>query len=86
MEMFAIGRNTAREAMQSLVAMGILDVRPGRGAVVVRTPDGSALDSQLVAGLLTDKSISDLYEFRLVVESEIAGIAAQRREEANVKE
>lgn len=77
-EMFAIGRNTAREAMQSLVAMGVLDVRPGRGAVVLRTPDASALDRGVVSSLLEDQTVADLYEFRLLVESDIAGLAAER--------
>jgi len=78
MEMFAIGRNTAREATQSLVAMGVLDVRPGRGAIVLRTPDASALDQSVVSSLLGDQTVADLYEFRLLVESDIAGLAAER--------
>jgi len=86
MEMFAIGRNTAREATQSLVAMGFLDVRPGRGAIVLRTPDASALDHSVVAGLLEDQTTADLYEFRLLVESNIAGLAAERREESHLAE
>jgi DNA-binding FadR family transcriptional regulator len=80
MEMFAVGRSTAREAMSALVAGGLLDVRPGRGPVVLRLPDEAlhALDPQSLSALLTDQSLAQLYEFRLLVETECAASAALR--------
>jgi DNA-binding FadR family transcriptional regulator len=39
MEAYGVGRNTVREAVQSLVTMGYLDVRPRVGARVTSCPD-----------------------------------------------
>src|SRR4051794_2917676 len=74
MERFSVGRNTIREAIQSLAAMGVLDVRPGRGTMVLSTPKESALDAATLAALLDDQTVLDLYEFRLLLEVETAGL------------
>ena len=87
MEQFSVGRNVAREAVQALVAMGLVDVRPGRGAVVLEseTPRGG-VDAGTVAALLLDETVDDLYEFRSVVEVEIARRAAERATEADLRD
>lgn len=86
MEMFAVGRSTAREAVSVLVAAGVLDVRPGRGPVVLKTADEArhALDPQSLSTLLTDQSVAQLYEFRLLVETECAANAALRADAADL--
>jgi DNA-binding FadR family transcriptional regulator len=78
MERFSVGRNTIREAVQSLAAMGVLDVRPGRGTMVLSTPKESALDAVTLAALLDGQTVLDLYEFRRLLEVETAGLATQR--------
>lgn len=87
MSQFGVGRNVAREAVQGLVAMGLIDVRPGRGAVVLerQTPRGG-VDADTVAALLLDDTVDDLYEFRSVVEVEIARRAAERATEADLRD
>src|SRR5687767_4941999 len=35
-EMFGVGRSSVRAAVQSLIGLGIVDMRPGRGAYVRR--------------------------------------------------
>lgn len=75
---FGVGRNTVREALQSLVAMGILDVRPGRGAVVVGINSNSAIAADTVSALLVDQAVLDLFETREVFELHIAAKAAER--------
>jgi GntR family transcriptional regulator, transcriptional repressor for pyruvate dehydrogenase complex len=88
MELFAVGRSTAREAVRVLVSAEILDVRPGRGPVVLRTSDASqnVLDPLGQSVLLEDQSLVHLYEFRLLVETEAAANAAFRASPAEVAE
>lgn len=74
---YGVGRNAAREAVQALVAMGLVNVRPGRGATVLSI-EGSAMDTATVSALLGDQTIEDLYEFRRLLEIEIAQRAAER--------
>lgn len=78
METYNVGRNVVREAIRQLVALEILDVRPGRGAIVVGIRSNGVLDSRVVSALLADQTVEDLYQFRLLVEVEIAARAAER--------
>jgi GntR family transcriptional repressor for pyruvate dehydrogenase complex len=75
---FGIGRNAVREALQALVAIGVVDVRPGRGSVVLGIPSEDVIGVETVSALLEDQAVSDLHEFRQVMEVEIAGRAAER--------
>ena len=78
MELFGVGRNSIREAIQALVAMGVLDVRPGRGAVVIGLTTDAMFDRQMTSAMLEGETVMDLYDFRRVLEVEIAIQAAQR--------
>lgn len=81
MESFGVGRNTVREAIQSLVARGICEVRPGRGTTVLRIDGRSALEGQNLSSLLADSAIDDLYEFRMLLETDAAARAAERADD-----
>lgn len=86
MEMFNVGRNTVREAVQSLVAHGILDVRPGRGTTVVAVSGSTAMHAEALAMLLDDGTLSDLYDLRRLLEVEVAARAAERATTADIEE
>lgn len=72
MMQYGVGRNTLREAIQSLVNMGYLDVRPRVGTRVIGVPTADALETAAVAALLTGEAISDIYELRHTLETQIA--------------
>jgi GntR family transcriptional repressor for pyruvate dehydrogenase complex len=78
MEEFDAGANAVREATQALVMMGVIDVRPGRGATVLATPRESVLDFDTVAALLEGQAVVDLLEFRQVVEADMVERASSR--------
>jgi GntR family transcriptional repressor for pyruvate dehydrogenase complex len=78
MERYSVGRNTIREAIQALVALNVLEVRPRLGARVRGLPGESALDRPTMSALLNDQAVSDLYELRALLEAEIAAKAALR--------
>ena len=78
MESFGVGRGAVREAMQSLVSMGLVQIRPRTGAILVSTNSSAAVDALAVGALLEDRALDDLYDFRAVLEVEIAGRAAAR--------
>jgi GntR family transcriptional regulator, transcriptional repressor for pyruvate dehydrogenase complex len=85
MAQYGVGRNVAREAVQALVAMGLVEVRPGRGGILLGVDTSRAMDSSTVAALLLDNTVDDLNEFRRVIEVEIATCAAQRATDADVE-
>lgn len=78
MTRFQVGRNTVREAVQSLVSQGILDVRPGRGTTVLGTDTRYLFKDQTFITMLSNSAIDDLYEFRMLLETESAARAAER--------
>src|SRR3954452_5572462 len=87
-ERFAVGRPTVREALRSLEALGIVEIRAGRagGAFAARPSEatlGSAL-STLVS--LRGASAQELAEFRLGFEAETAWWAARRADASDVAE
>jgi GntR family transcriptional repressor for pyruvate dehydrogenase complex len=86
MERFQVGRNTVREAVHALASQGLVDVRPGRGAVVLSLSANQALDNAVVAALLDDQAVSDLYEFRKLIEVEVAGRAASHASERDLED
>ena len=86
MDRFQVGRNTVREAVHALASQGLVDVRPGRGAVVLSMSANQALDNTVIAALLDDQAVSDLYEFRRLIEVEVAGQAADRASEEDLEE
>ncbi len=85
MEEFGVGRNVAREALQGLLVMGLVEIRPGRGAIVVGVETNRAIDSEAVSALLLDQTIDELYQFRSVIEVEVATLAATHATEADVR-
>jgi GntR family transcriptional repressor for pyruvate dehydrogenase complex len=83
---FGVGRTTIREALRSMAVMGILNGRVGEGTFV--SVDGQKyLEKTLQWGLLIDrKSVNDLVETRLMLESQTAYAAAARATEENLQE
>jgi len=83
---FGVGRTTIREALRSMAVMGILDGRVGEGTFV-SADSRKYLEKSLQWGLLIDrKSVNDLVETRLMLESQTAYAAAARATEENLQE
>lgn len=79
-----VGRSTLREALKSLAFIGMVRMRPGDGTYVEQTPPG-LLERILARGLLkTEKDLADVCEARMVVETELAALAAERAEPADL--
>jgi GntR family transcriptional repressor for pyruvate dehydrogenase complex len=78
MTRYAAGRNTIREAVQGLVALGMLDVKAGYGTTVSRADGRVAIARSVADRPLDQAALVDLVEFRLLLEGEAASLAAQR--------
>jgi GntR family transcriptional repressor for pyruvate dehydrogenase complex len=83
---FEVGRPTVREALRSLEALGIVEIRPGRagGAYAVR-PSAATLGSALSTLVsLRGANAQELAEFRLSFEADNAWWAAKRADAADI--
>jgi len=87
-ELLGVSRTVVREAVRSLVAKGLLDVRQGHGTVV-RSPDVE-MASEVIANMLRSEGGRDtfpqVHEVRRLLEVEIAGLAADRRTEGDLEQ
>src|SRR5689334_7762832 len=85
-ESFGVGRPTLREALRSLEATGLIEVRPGKGGgSYAVTPSESTVGDALAALVrLRGASLEDLAEFRVDFEGENAAWAARRADAADL--
>jgi GntR family transcriptional repressor for pyruvate dehydrogenase complex len=81
-KLLGVSRTVVREAVRALVAKGLLEVRHG-GGMIVRAPD-SALVSEIMINMLRsdgDVTFMHVHEVRYLLEVEIAGLSAERRDD-----
>ena len=74
---YSAGRNTVREAVQSLVALGRLEVKAGYGTTVTGSDGRAALAQSLGEVEMDESALKDMLDFRLLFEPEAASLAAQ---------
>ncbi len=84
-EQFHASRTAVREAMKSLAQKGLVDMRPGRGTIVI---DGTSRAMRHSLGLMMRigqaVNSSSLVEVREILEPEIAALAAVRATEEHI--
>ncbi len=79
-----VGRGTVREAIKLLVSRNVLEIQRGKGTYVA---DNTGLvDDPFGLEYIEDKEklVGDLFEIRMQLEVWIAGLAAQRRNAADL--
>lgn len=84
---FGVSRPTVREALRSLEATGVVEVRPGKagGAYAVAPPASVVGDAVATLVNLAGATLSDLAEFRVSFEPDNAWWAAKRATEADLE-
>lgn len=84
MTRLAVGRSSLREAIKALSALGLVRIAPGVGAFV-SAGDIAALARPLSWSLLmSEQSAHEVIEARRTIETEMAGLAAERATAADL--
>ena len=84
-EMFQVSRSSVREALRSLVTLGMIETRPGRGAIVAakaQVPLASMPRHDL--DNLERQALFDLLEVREALETKAAVLAVERATEQDI--
>lgn len=82
-EMLGISRNSLREAIRVLDMLGVVRVDQGSGMVIDSSRVSDAVTKHLTFALLMNREkMNELFEARLVVETECASLAALRASES----
>jgi DNA-binding FadR family transcriptional regulator len=74
----SVSRSTVREAVRELTALGVLEIRHGRGTYVRSLRPDLLLRSDSLGEPRNDRIREELLEVRGIVEPEAAALAAQR--------
>jgi DNA-binding FadR family transcriptional regulator len=86
-EQFQVSRTAVREALKTLAQKGLVDMRPGRGTMVIDGANAALQDSIGLAMRLKLGEVggsNNLVEVREILEVEIAGLAASRATEKEI--
>jgi GntR family transcriptional repressor for pyruvate dehydrogenase complex len=83
-EAFGVSRAVVREAIARLKADGLIETRQGSGAFVVEAPKTINLRFWQGAGPALEE-LRDIFELRAMVEGAVAELAAQRRNENDLR-
>ncbi|WP_375286924.1 FadR/GntR family transcriptional regulator [Sphingomonas sp.] len=88
-EQLNVSRSAYREAMQVLAAKGLVESRPKAGTRVLPRERWNLLDPDVLAWAFAGEPdidfVRSLFELRTIVEPAAAGLAAQRRDRADLK-
>ena len=85
MQHYRVGRSTVREAIQELRGLGMVEVRPRLGTRLVAVASPSPMARSAINRILSEGSLDDLYDARLVLEPAAAARAAINRTEADLR-
>lgn len=83
-----VSRTTVREALQRLHAAGYVTTRRGRGGgTFVQTDAGTAESEEMIRRTLLPAwaELTEVLDFRTVIEQQIARVAAERRGDSDIK-
>ncbi len=83
---FQVSRTAVREGGKLLVAIGVLETRHGIGTFVKSNQLGPLRYHPEISSPQSVALLEDLLEFRIIVEPEIAALAAQRRSQEDLFE
>lgn len=84
MDYMDFGRSTIREALHALVAIGVLESKPGKGYFVRQYHKIPLYSNEFLSRIMDDDSFFDLMESRKIVERSIFMIAAERASDDDI--
>lgn len=85
-EQFGASRTAVREALKTLAQRGLVDMRPGRGTMVIDDTSRAVRNSlHLMMHIGSRHTPAHLSEVRAILEPEIAALAAERAEEEHIE-
>lgn len=84
-DMFNVSRITVRQALQKLNALGLLETRFGEGSFVKVLDVGESMNGLIPIMYLGEQSAQEVFEFRMILETECARLAARRADEKDIE-
>ncbi|MBP2640478.1 MAG: transcriptional regulator [Firmicutes bacterium] len=84
--LLSVSRGSVREAMKMLSALGIIEIKRGDGTYVSSNMDGKVLfDPLLFSFILTQSSINELKELRLLLEKDVIRLVVKNATDSDIQ-
>ena len=80
-----VSRASVREAIRALDVIGLIESRQGAGNYIKETFEESLIQPLSVMFLLEQNDFTEINEFRFILESQAAVLAAERIDEKDIK-
>jgi GntR family transcriptional regulator, transcriptional repressor for pyruvate dehydrogenase complex len=77
-ERFSVSRSVIRDAMRTLAARDLIEIRQGYGMVTSQPSDVSFSEALIILLMRSEVSVGDVRELRVAIETELAPLAAER--------
>lgn len=84
-QQLGVSRNSIREAIKILSAVGILEIQRGKGTYIAKQIAPTFFDPLIFSLIIEPKSSGDLYEFRVMFESMIIFCAIDKLTDEEIK-
>jgi len=84
MEELSVGRNSLREAMKILAAIGVVDIRRGDGTYLCSKVQPNFIDSIAYSVLLESSSAEELIELRQTLDEDVLHLAIKKCTEDDI--
>lgn len=84
-ESFNVSRNSIRESLKALQLTGILTSKPGKGTYVSEQALRNIHNMELISIIENESTLIELMEARLIIEPDLAYLAAQRATDEDIK-
>lgn len=84
-EQLAVGRNSLREAIRVLNAMGVVKTKRGQGTFLQDTISHEVFNPLIFRLILDPKNTTDVFELRVMVESIVVIMAIQKASPEEIK-
>lgn len=86
MEQLGVGRNSVREAIKMLSALGVLEIRRGQGTFIVNKVPPEVFNPVVFGLIVEPKTYRDLYEFRSTFDISTLLILTERINDKQIEE
>lgn len=77
-ELYGVSRSVIRDAMRTLAARDLIEIRQGRGMVTSKPSDVAFSEALIILLMRSEVSNGDVREARVAIETELAPLAAKR--------
>ncbi len=82
---FKVSRHSVREAIRVLEQQKVLKSRPGSGTFIILENESSVVESLANAILREKNTLAEIFQFRELLEPQIAGLAALNATKADIR-